>query len=394
MCWGVRCTDRRSAASSLIFTRPRRARRKRVSCLVNFMCLLLFRLFQRNLFVGVLHALALVRLRRPEVANLRRGLTDPLAIDPLDDDLGLAGGFNGHAVRNRIVDQVRITQGQGQALRLDGGAITHADQLELLLVALGHARDHVRQVRTRGAGDGVQAFRTRVGFHFQMLVLLHDFDAALERQRQRALGALHRDGIRTDRGADTLREIYRHFCDSRHDETLLLSLLNDEQHFAAGAGRARLGVGHDALRRGYDRDAQAAQHLGQLILTAIDTQPRTADALDAVDDGTAVVILELDGQGALRAGDIDAVRTNVAFVLQHLEDGQLQLRSTHTHRGLARGLRVANTRQKIGNRISHAHCARLTSSPSTGPGSHRDWPLPGAWYAPDRTCDTRRENVR
>src|SRR5258708_10377429 len=129
MCWGVRCTDRRSAASSLIFTRPRRARRKRVAWLVNFMCLLLLRLFQRNLFIGVLHALALVRLRRPEVANLRRGLADPLAIDALDDDLGLARRFDGDAVRTRIVDEVRITQSQGQALRLHGGAIAHAHQL-------------------------------------------------------------------------------------------------------------------------------------------------------------------------------------------------------------------------------------------------------------------------
>src|SRR6202030_818319 len=104
MCWGVRCTDRRSAASSLILTRPRRARRKRVSCLVNFMCLLLLRLFQRNLLIGILHALALVGLRRPEAANLGRGLPDPLNIDALDDDFGLARRFDGHALRNRVVD--------------------------------------------------------------------------------------------------------------------------------------------------------------------------------------------------------------------------------------------------------------------------------------------------
>src|SRR5271167_4430678 len=128
MCWGVRCTDRRSAASSLIFTLPRRARRKRVSCLVNFMWLLLLRLFQRNLFIGVLHALTLVRLRRSEAANLRRGLTDPLPVDALDDDLGLARRFDGDAVRNRVVDQVRIAQGQREALRLNGGSVTDADQ--------------------------------------------------------------------------------------------------------------------------------------------------------------------------------------------------------------------------------------------------------------------------
>src|ERR1700730_11975313 len=119
MCWGVRCTDRRSAASSLIFTRPRSARRKRVSCLVNFMCLLLLRLFQRNLFIGVLHALALVGFRRPETANLRGGLPDSLAIDALDDDFGLARRFDADAIRDRIVDQVRVPERQRQALRLN-----------------------------------------------------------------------------------------------------------------------------------------------------------------------------------------------------------------------------------------------------------------------------------
>src|ERR1700721_1621300 len=220
MWWGVRCTDRRSAASSLIFTRPRRARRRRVSCLVSFMCLLLLRLFQRNFFIGVLHPLALVGLRRPEAANLRRGLADSLAIDTLDDDLGLGRCFDGDAVRNRVVDQVRIAQRQRQALRLYRGAVADADQLELLLIALGDAGDHIRQVRASGARDGVQSFGAGIGLHFQMLVLLPALEAALDGQRQRAFGALHRYGVRADRGADTLRQIYRLFCDSRHDVNL------------------------------------------------------------------------------------------------------------------------------------------------------------------------------
>src|SRR6202789_783753 len=220
MCWGVRCTDRRSAASSLIFTRPRGARGRGVSCLVSFMCLLLLRLFQRNLFIGVLHALALVGLRRPEAANLRRGLPDALAIDALDDDLGLARRFDRDAVRNRVVDQMRITQRQRQALRLPLGTVADADQFELLFIALGDACDHIRQVRAGGARDGVQAFGAGLGLHFQMLVLLHDLDAAPDGQRQRALGALYRDGIRADRGTDTLRQVYRLFCDSRHDVNL------------------------------------------------------------------------------------------------------------------------------------------------------------------------------
>ena len=44
----------------------------------------------------------------------------------------------------------------------------------------------------------------------------YDFDAALDRQRQRALGAFQRNGFRADRGGDALRQICRHFCDSRH----------------------------------------------------------------------------------------------------------------------------------------------------------------------------------
>src|SRR5476649_971395 len=70
-------------------------------------------------------------------------------------------------------------------------------------------------------------------------------------------------------------------------------LLDYEQHFAAGAGRARLAIGHDALRGRDHRDTQAAQHLRQFVLAAIDTQSRAADALDAIDHGPAVVILEL-----------------------------------------------------------------------------------------------------
>src|ERR1039458_5643652 len=109
MCWGVRCTERRRAASSLIFTRLRVARRSRVSRLSSFMSLLLLRFFQRNLLVRILHALTLVRLRRPEAADLGRRLPDPLPIDALDDDFRLARRLDRHALRDRVIDQVRIT---------------------------------------------------------------------------------------------------------------------------------------------------------------------------------------------------------------------------------------------------------------------------------------------
>src|SRR5271166_7144660 len=116
MCCGVRCTERRTAASSLILTRPRRARRNRVSLLSSFIGLLLLRFLERYLFVGVLHALALVGLGRTESADLGRGLTDALPVDALDHDLGLGRGLDGDAVGDRIIDQVRVAQGEREAL--------------------------------------------------------------------------------------------------------------------------------------------------------------------------------------------------------------------------------------------------------------------------------------
>src|ERR1019366_10342407 len=98
------------AASSLIFARPLRARRRRVSCLVNFMCLLLLRLFQRNLLVRILPALALVGFGRPKAPDLGGGLADPLAVDTLHDNLGLRRSLDGDPVGNRVVDEMRVAE--------------------------------------------------------------------------------------------------------------------------------------------------------------------------------------------------------------------------------------------------------------------------------------------
>src|SRR5689334_22537477 len=68
----------------------------------------------------------------------------------------------------------------------------------------------------------------------------------------------------------------------------LHSLRDDAQDFAALADRARLLVRHHALRRRHDDGAHTAEHLRQLVLTAIDAQPRPRDALEAIDDGLAL----------------------------------------------------------------------------------------------------------
>src|SRR4029079_18393141 len=58
---------------------------------------------------------------------------------------------------------------------------------------------------------------------------------------------------------------------------MFLSSGDDAEHFAALAGAARLALGHHALRRRDDRDAEAAQHFRQLVLAAVVAQARARD---------------------------------------------------------------------------------------------------------------------
>src|SRR5580658_910796 len=128
----------------------------------------------------------------------------------------------------------------------------------------------------------------------------------------------------------------------------------DAQDFAALPARARLLVGHHARGRGDDHRAHAAEDLRQLILAAVDAQPRTADALQAVDDGPALEILQANRQARLAHLTIQAEVGNVALILQHLDDGRLQARGGELHFRLAGGLAVADARQQISNGIGHA----------------------------------------
>src|SRR5690606_5272481 len=82
---------------------------------------------------------------------------------------------------------------------------------------------------------------------------------------------------------------------------------HDADDFAAHALGAGLAVRQHALRRGHDGDAQAAQHLRQLVLGAVAAQARRAHALEALDDRPALEVLEVDGERLLRAVPVHAV---------------------------------------------------------------------------------------
>src|SRR4051812_38324089 len=71
---------------------------------------------------------------------------------------------------------------------------------------------------------------------------------------------------------------------------------NDAEHFAADAVGAGLAIGHHAARGRQDRHAEAVQHLRDVVAALVDAQPGLGDALEALDDGAAGVVLQADAQ--------------------------------------------------------------------------------------------------
>src|SRR5205823_4350527 len=99
----------------------------------------------------VADALALVRLGRAHLANLRGDLADLLLRDPLDDDLGWHRHLERNALRGLDHDRVRVADIEPEVRALHRGTVADALQLEPLLETLRDALDHVRDQRPRQA---------------------------------------------------------------------------------------------------------------------------------------------------------------------------------------------------------------------------------------------------
>src|SRR5690606_31603327 len=139
-------------------------------------------------------------------------------------------------------------------------------------------------------------------------------------------------------------------------DMLVTPLCHEAQDFTADALLARLRIGHDALRGGNDGNAEAVEDLGQLVLAAVLTQTRPGEALQLLDNRLAFVVLQLDLEFVLAIADVGNGRAqDVAFVLQDLGDGHLDLGRGHFHRRLADRGRIADADEHVGDGISHAH---------------------------------------
>src|SRR5258708_18987383 len=91
--------------------------------------LLLLAFLAEDEFVGVFHALALIRLRRTVAADLGCDLADPLGIAAVDDDLGRLRHRDRNALRDRVDHVVAVAQRELQLLALQRGPVADARDL-------------------------------------------------------------------------------------------------------------------------------------------------------------------------------------------------------------------------------------------------------------------------
>src|SRR5690606_4288634 len=192
--------------------------------------LLLLSFLQHHALARVAHALALVRLGRPEAPELRGDLTDALPVDTLDDDLRLARRLDRDAVGHRVLDRMREAERQVQLLALRLRAIADADELELPLEAVRDPRDHVLDQRSGRPGHRVRDPVLRADTDLDRAVGLRHLDLGPQGHRQGAFRALHGHRAVRHLDGDSLREGDRTFRYSRHRTLSFVSGRGDFSH--------------------------------------------------------------------------------------------------------------------------------------------------------------------
>src|SRR5215471_9804703 len=136
--------------------------------------LLLLAFLAEDEFANILHALALVGLRRTIGADLGRNLTDALDVAAGDRDLGRLRHRDLDAFRDRIDHVMAVAERELQVLALHRGTVADAGDLELLLEALGDTVDQVGDLRARGAVQRTRPVGLDTRVHLDdVLVELH-----------------------------------------------------------------------------------------------------------------------------------------------------------------------------------------------------------------------------
>src|SRR5690606_31511514 len=120
------------------------------------------------------------------------------------------------------------------------------------------------------------------------------------------------------------------------------------EDFAAHAALLGLLVRHQATGRRNDRDAEAAQDAGQVLLLRVDPEARLGDPADAGDGALpGGAVLQLHHEVLAHRGVLGAPALDVALLLEDLGDVRLDLGIRHRHGVVVSRIRVAQTRQHV-----------------------------------------------
>src|SRR5581483_3009691 len=181
-------------------------------------------------FAGVAHALLLVGIGLAQPADVRRDLTDELSIHAGDGDVRLLLDRDVDPGRDLEHDRMRVPEREHHLLPLHLRAVPDADDVELLLVAFGHAE--------HGVGDEaasqpvklaqLRVFGPRLGD--QMAVGDLEADAGRNRLAHLPLRALHVDGAVGHLDGDALRHGDWFLPDSRHINKPVASKSSRQTH--------------------------------------------------------------------------------------------------------------------------------------------------------------------
>src|SRR5687768_916934 len=169
-------------------------------------------------FTGVADALLLVRVRLAHTSDIGCHLADELTIHTRDGDMRLF--LDGDVDTGGDVEnyRMRIAEGEMHLLALELGAVADADDVELLLEAVGDAGNGVGDETPRQAVKlaELRVFALQLGDERGNTVrrVLREDDTGRHRLPHLALRSLHLDGIDGDLHGDALRDRDRFLTNS------------------------------------------------------------------------------------------------------------------------------------------------------------------------------------
>src|SRR5271155_4844753 len=157
----------------------------------------------------VLDALALVRLRRPELANLRGHGAEQLAVGALERDRHQLLDLGGDAGRKLVHNRMRIAERQIHLLALGLRAVADAVNFEHAGEALAYAFDHVGNQLAHQAVNRAIVTGIARALHDDFRILDLGGEAGMKLDLELALGAFDLEHVAGDGRLDALVEMNR-----------------------------------------------------------------------------------------------------------------------------------------------------------------------------------------